>query len=280
MNELMIVLNSRPITESTKKSHIQTFNKINTLVGMNGVPLQEVTFDIIMWMLDQEKTLSTSYKRKIISLFLIIKNYFNKLDSDLPRLQEFLGELIKINQVESSIKLHTEDTNQFEQIRDWIDAINIDADPVRYVVNYLIFYLNIRNLDLVVKVIDYDHECLIPTEDTGNYLMYSHFEVKYLRNSYKTKKTYGTKLISITDSKFVDAVSRIKFNTYLIKDTPQNIDRMLRYLTYKNMSETEYLHNVIQRYTGDINKILEIEFNRGSSVRTLLTAYNSDVIPK
>ena len=278
MQELTNVFETRKIAESTKKSHIQTLNKIQKMYTIYK-PLHQHSFDECIHILDIDSTLSTSYKRKIIALFLITKDHFNKLDLDIQRLQEFLYDLSKINHIESSIKLHQKDTSQFEQIHDWIESIDIDKDPVKYIVNYLLFYINVRNLDLIVKIIDYDHECLIPTGDTGNYLMYSHFEVKYLRNSYKTKKTYGSKTISITEPKFVDAVSRIKFNTYLLNNNTNTIDRMIRCRTYKNMSETEYLHNVIQKYKGDINKILEIEFNRGSSIRLLLTAYNSDLNP-
>jgi len=278
MQELTNVFETREMAESTKKSHIQTLNKIQNIYTISK-PLHQHSFDECLHILDIDPTLSTSYKRKIIALFLITKGHYNKLDEDLPRLQEFLYELSKINTTESSIKLHQKDTSHFEEIRDWIESIDIDKDPVKYIVNYLLFYINVRNLDLVVKIIDYDHECLIPTGDTGNYLMYSHFEVKYLRNSYKTKKTYGSKTISITDPKFVHAVSHIKFNTYLLNNNTNTIDRMIRSRTYKNMSETEYLHNVIQKYKGDINKILEIEFNRGSSIRLLLTAYNSDLNP-
>lgn len=275
----MIALNSRTIAESTIKAHLFTFKKIQKITD-NPSPLSQYSFDDCMHLLEIDPTLSTSYKRKMVALIIIVKKHFNNLDESIPRLLEYLTTLSDINIRESSIKLHTEDTNQFEQIKEFIDNIDVDKDPVKYIVNYLIFYLNIRNLDLVVKIIDYDHQCLIPTEDTCNYLMYSHFEVKYLRNSYKTKKTYGSKLISITDPKFVDAVSRIKFNTYLLNDNPDSVRQMIKGRLYNHMNETEYLHNVIQKYKGDINKLLEIENTRGSSLKLLLTAYNSDVIPK
>jgi len=279
MQELTPVFETREITKSTQMSHIQTLNKIQKMYTIFK-PLYQHSFDECLHILDIDPTLSTSYKRKIISLFIITKDHYNKLDEDLPRLKEFLYELNQINKTESSEKLQHEDTSQFEEIRDWIESIDIDKDPVKYVVNYLVFYINVRNMDLVVKIIDYDHQCLIPTGDTGNYLMYSHFEVKYLRNSYKTKKTYGSKIISITEPKFVDAVSRIKFNTYLLNNNPNTVRQMIKGRLYNNMNETQYLHNVIQQYKGDINKILEIEFNRGSSIRMLLTAYNSDLNPK
>jgi hypothetical protein len=67
-------------------------------------------------------------------------------------------------------------------------------------------------------------------------------------------------------------------NTFLLNNNRDVIHKMIKRRTYNNMTETEYLHNVIQKYKSDANKLFEIEQNRGSNIRNLLSNYNSDFL--
>ena len=40
------------------------------------------------------------------------------------------------------------------------------------------------------------------------------------------------------------------------------------------MTETDYLHQNITKYENNVNRLFEIEENRGTNLRTLLTSYN------
>jgi len=273
MEELLLVFENLKTTESTKKSHLYTLKKIQSLAHIT-CPLQEFTFDNIMWLMDQDKTLSESYKRKIICLFVIIKNHYDPNDPVLPLLRNTMPEVnnkILDKRVDDFKK---EDTSQYDAIADWIDKL---TDPTTYIMNYIIFYLNTRNLDLIAKII-HDTEYDTTQDKSINYLVVYHDHVKFIRNVYKTKDTYGQKVNLIYDNKFLNFITKIPNDTFLLNNNPDTIRKMIKRRTYNGLTETEYLHNVIQKYKGDANKLFEIEENRGSNIRNLLTNYNSDFL--
>jgi len=273
MEELLPVFEKLNITESTKKSHLYTLKKIQSLAHIT-CPLQDFTFDNIMWLMDQDKTLSESYKRKIICLFVIIKNHYDPNDPALPLLRNTMPEVnnkILDKRVEDFKK---EDTSQYDAIADWIDKL---TDPITYIMNYIIFYLNTRNLDLIAKVIhDVDYDTT--QDDSINYLVVYTDHVKFIRNVYKTKGSYGQKINHITDNKFLNFITKIPNDTFLLNNNTDTIRKMIKRRTYNGLNETEYLHNVIQKFKSDANKLFEIEENRGSNIRNLLSNYNSDFL--
>ena len=271
MDELTIVFERRPMELTTQKSHIQTYNKIKSLYTLDR-PLHAYTYGMICEMLKVAE-LSPSYKRKIVSLFIIVKHELTPTDEDLPKLRELLPTLTNEVIDKRVLDFKTKDTDLYDAIKDWIDTLDIDADPVKFIINYLVFYLNVRNLDLIIKICDYDKYCL-ETDDTINYLVYAPFEIKYYRNTYKTKKSYGTKNNSIKDPRFIYAVSCLKQNTILLTENTQSIGGMVKRRLYNNMTETDYLHQNITKYEGDVNKLIEIESNRGTNLKTLMTSYN------
>jgi len=272
MDELDRVLETRELTESTKKIHRIAFNKVHSLVGATGIPLHTFTYDHIMFVLDQDPKLSDSYKRKIICLFLIIKDYYDPTDPSIAQLR------LKVQDVADKIAdkrvydFKKENTDQYDAIESWIQDL---TDPQKYIVNYILFYLNTRNLDLIAKVIhDIDYDTTL--DDTINYLVVYPEHVVFIRNVYKTKGNYGQKVNMISDIKFLNFIREIKHDTFILNNNTNTIHKMIKSRTYNNLTETEYLHNVLQKYKSDVNKLLQIEKNRGSNLHTLLTCYNSD----
>ena len=76
-------------------------------------------------------------------------------------------------------------------------------NPSDYVLFKLLVDINCRNMDLIVKVVSKGED----TDDTINYMVVDGDNVKYVRNSYKTMKTYGVKTNDIIDS---DMIKHIK----------------------------------------------------------------------
>ena len=181
----------------------------------------------------------------------------------------------------------TEDTTLYNNIETYINQIDYEADPIRFIVNYLVFYLNIRNMDLICKVIDYDKYCLEPHDAKMNYLIVYKTHIVYKRNYYKTTDTHGEKVNHINDPRFIDACDRL-VNLHmpmLLMPPMDSIQRIEDYIgkavarkLYKHngtqLTETKYLHNVINHYKNDVTKLFEIEENRGTNIRVLLTNYN------
>jgi len=273
MQELLQSFENRNINESTKQSHIYTLQKINKIADI-AKPLHTFSFDDIMWLINKDPKLSLSYKRKTIGLFIIIKNHYDPNDEALPLLREQLHVMADKISDKKVIDFKQENTLQYDAIHEWIQ--NLD-NPQNYIVNYILFYLNTRNLDLIAKVI---HDVSYDTtkDDSINYLVLYPDHVKFIRNVYKTKDTYGQKTNLIYDNKFLNFFMQIPNDTFILNNNRDTIQQMIKRRTYNNMTETQYLHNSIQKYKSDANKLFEIEQNRGSNIRNLLTNYNSDFL--
>ena len=283
MDELDYVFTKRTMTDATKTTHIQTFKKIQSIFNI-GKPLRLFPINVIKIIINN-KEISPSYRAKILSLFIVIKHTYDETDSDLPQLRELLHEASNDKLSKRVDDFKTEDVDLYTDIENYINSINPNTYPIRFIVNYIIFYLNTRNMDLVCKVVDMD-TCLTRHTTDGengvppfNYLILYPDRVIFIRNNYKTAKSYDRKVNEITDPRFIHAVSLLPKNEYLLTANPKNNGNMVSRQLYKHngkhMTETTYLHNVINHFKHDVNKLLEIEHNRGTDLRTLLTNYNS-----
>jgi hypothetical protein len=206
-----------------------------------------------------------------MSLFIVIKSTFTNDNAEMAELRQLLHEYTSEMTDKRVNDFKSENTDLYDTIEEWINSLDIDDDPTKFIVNWLVFYKNIRNLDLLVKVIDADTTM---NDDTINYLVVYPDHIQYIRNTYKTSTRYGQKNMNITDPRFIHAVSSIKKGTYLLSDKPNSLGKMIKRKLYNEMTETDYLHQTISKFEGDTNKIFEIENNRGSNIRTLLTNYN------
>ena len=284
MDELMNVLNNRvivskdkskrPLAETTKKDHIFVLNKLKSMYEFN-TNLHQVTYENILGLLNNVD-FSPSFKNKVISLFIIVKEHYNSNDNDLVKLRVLLKEVSnnkKTKKVEDFAELNTE---LYYEIATYILSDAVINNPQKFITNYLVFYLNTRNADLICRVVD-DGAILDPRI---NYLIYSPNKVVFIRNNYKTAHSYGSKTNIFTDPIVIDAVSKLPKDEWLLVENPKSIGNAVMRKLYthnnKHLTEIDYLHNNITHFKNDINALKQIEHNRGSSINSLLTYYNKE----
>lgn len=284
MDELMNVLNNRvivskdkstrPLAESTKKDHIFVLNKLKSMYEFN-TNLHQVTYENILGLLNNVD-LSPSFKNKVISLFIIVKEHYDSTDTDLVKLRGLLKEVSndkKSKKVEDFSELNTE---LYYEIATYILSDAVINNPQKFITNYLVFYLHTRNADLICRVVDGG----ATLDPRINYLVYYPNRVEFIRNNYKTAHSYGSKTNIFTDPIVIDAVSKLPKNEWLLVENPKSIGNavMRKLYTYngKHLTEIDYLHNNITHFKDDINALKKIEHNRGSSINELLTFYNKD----
>jgi len=142
-----------------------------------------------------------------------------------------------------------------------------------FVVNYLMFNFGVRNADVNVIIKNKNKGKLIMNIER-NYLLVKPTEVEYVRNNYKTFKTYGKQKHFITDEKFLKAVNEIGEGDIL--DQEQQIGNQLRKILIFRMSETDIFKMLIDDAykSKDTQKINELSISRGSSIGTISENYN------
>jgi hypothetical protein len=155
------------------------------------------------------------------------------------------------------------DTNEPEKIR-------------QYLINKLLVTSNCRNKDLVATIIKTKNE-LDNMDDTKNYIYVNRNTVKFIRNDYKTAKTYGQKITTVSDEKMANA-ARIVYqhdpNHNLIPENywVQNLSRFVHNSTFK-LGETNIMKMYLKHYNS-LRQAKKVSDNRGTALETLQGNYN------
>ena len=143
-----------------------------------------------------------------------------------------------------------------------------------YIVSYLVYYYNTRNSDLNVNIC---RSKRYAKDEKSNYLILRKNSVLYIRNNYKTSKTYGSKTHEIKSKKFIKSVE------YLLQDPDikctkifdgfSNSTNILKnYLPFG--LKTSDIVKIILSEDNTLNKANKISKNRGTNLQTLQNNYN------
>jgi hypothetical protein len=143
-----------------------------------------------------------------------------------------------------------------------------------YIVSYLVYYYNIRNMDVNVNIC---RKKKYAVSEHDNYLILRKNSVLYLRQKYKTSRTYGSKTHVVKARKFLESVR------YMLRDPDINCIRLFDGFTNSTNILKNYLPFGLR--TGEIIKIILAEDNslhkaskiglrRGTSLATLEKSYN------
>ena len=146
-----------------------------------------------------------------------------------------------------------------------------------YIVSYLVYYYNTRNLDINVNIC---RSKKYAKDEKDNYLILRKNSVLYIRNNYKTSKTYGSKQHEVKSKKFLESVK------YMLQDEDIKCVRIFDGFTNSTNILKNYLPFGLK--TSDIVKIILAEDNslhqatkigkkRGTNILTLEKSYNLKV---
>ena len=111
-------------------------------------------------------------------------------------------------------------------------------------------------------------------QDTKNYLIIKAKEIKFIRNDYKTVKTYGPQVIIIRDPNFMNAVKQVG-EGYLF-DQSKQLGNLLRKVLILKLTESDIFKMLIADafHQEDTERINELSKTRGSDVKTIKENYH------
>ena len=141
---------------------------------------------------------------------------------------------------------------------------------------YLMKFHYVRNLDCIFDIVATKAEML--ADKTKNYLWINkrNLSVVYIRNSYKTFKTYGQKSVEIKSERFIKSVKVCFKQLYAfpITEDPALIGYHITRMSFNRLGESNCLKIIIKAYRSNYQKIEEISRSRGTNTQTLMTSYN------
>lgn len=146
------------------------------------------------------------YKKNVVMIYKLIYKFLNPKDNKgLKEITDFFNEILKdlqenqIDKNKEQIKLYT-----YEEIN---NILKKSADDYKkgYIVLYLLLKYGVRNMDL--NLIITNNKLFILNNPNYNYLYIRKNDILYIRNDYKTKKSYGVLTYRIRDKQFYKIVS-------------------------------------------------------------------------
>ena len=145
---------------------------------------------------------------------------------------------------------------------------------ISYIVNYLLIYFNVRNMDLVLEMVFKKSE----VEPNKNYIVVRGNDCLYVRGNFKTHKIYGDKISVIKSKMFHNCCQELVgkgVDTLLNHDDMEHLTRQVQKHTLNGMNESDYTKIMVSSIDINNNKkaLMRIAERRGTSLEVLLSTY-------
>jgi len=197
-----------------------------------------------------------------------------------------LKKSIDKHKLEKNEKLKDELPDK-KQIERYIKTLLNNKDYVSYIVNYLLLTYGVRNLDLNLILTSDKDVTLKANSSQINYLYITSTYVMFIRNNYKTHKTYGQKKIKIVKKSFLNACKELLGDNYdkpllTLKNgneiSEDSIGRVVQEMTYNNIGEGMYFKVNISnaKQSNNIKRIRDLSNHRGTAIETVFSEYDID----
>ena len=263
MTELDKVLN-KDLSEATKKTYSSMYKKLVGILG-NDI-LKTSNTEIIKKIKELDGSPNTI--DGLIKIAIIVKKANKKptktLDKYKTQYQKEI-ELFNDNKKEELSKKILKP----QDLYDYLEMLkNSDGKVVEYIINYLIINFNTRNKDLDLLVVNKKSDI----NDKNNFL-YKNKKTKtitYIRNDYKTAKTYGEKTNVINDTDFYNKVNTLNLGK-LINVAPSSFNKTIQRLTIDEIGSGLYMKILSSQAKPKDLKL--ISKNRGTSIETIVENY-------
>jgi len=236
--------------------------------GFKEKTKQSKTMKYITKFLDKFEKPST--KLDILNVILLI-NEDETLRDSIKKYRKKL-QILKKNMNVQTMNEKGESLPSMEKFKDKLDLLYQDKKYKDFIVNYLMFNYGVRNQDVNVQIKKGKHKLII--QDDKNYLILKPKEVKYIRNDYKTVKTYKPQTIIIKDADFVNAVKEV--GEGFLFDESKQLGNQLRKILILKLTESDIFKMLIDHAfkNKDTERINQLSMFRGTDINTIKENYN------
>jgi len=280
---------------STVKAYKISYNKLLDLVKLPYIYEEEdneATDDVetLIKRVMDDKFSKLNTKQLALNILLMIFRAYN-LDGQKKIIaqRDENKKKIDLDRIEKN-KIVKDELPSYEDLQKMLNKLYTDEEYLRYIVNYLMVMLSIRNKDIgCVRVVDSKKKM---TNQDDNYLVITQKYVLFVRYNYKTSGTYGVKENRITNKKFTSALlnymdenklSLDQDGFYLLRKKNgeklpcEKVGDMLKYLTLDDLNETLIAKIKITDIADKPNalqKIKKLSNNRGTKTDTIISHYD------
>lgn len=256
-------INDLQVSESSKKVYLSVLKRM-TKYGFDITKKLKMK-DILKLLDNVEKP---SSKLEFINLIIVLAELPEKLLNELKSLRTELNKQRLNKNIETMNKLG-EKLMSYESFHTILNKMYDDKLYKEFILNYLMITYGLRNLDLNLYIC---HKKCKEIDPKINYLILNGSKVRYLRNVYKTSKTYGPQDHIIKDEKLIEAIKNLPAGFILNQNTTIGNELKKKLI----LPEAQAFKMIIDHYYDlkDTKKINELSKTRGTSIETIKNFYN------
>jgi hypothetical protein len=235
------------ITEKTKRGYEQRVTRLEK----DGYKFNESITETAQFL----SQYPVQTQLDLLNVILVIQR---EKKQDIKLLQLLRDKLTKKSKIITKKRLENKTLMSETQFLRKLNELFDTQQWLKYILNYLCFTFGTRNEDLNIS--------FTPTD--GNYLIYENGYCVYVRNIYKTVRTYGSKRHIIQDPKFIHAYSLC--NPFSTTDIGSFLKLKLI------MKESDIFKMRIKELEDneDSEGIQILGESRGTNISTILSHYN------
>jgi hypothetical protein len=262
------ILAKKEFSEKTVKVYLSIIKRLEKLKFKYPNKKNEKV-DYIKEFFLQNKIEKASSRLDLLNLVIVLRT-IQELPTD--KLKQYRTELSKErlnNQVSKMSDLKDKLLSLPEFQKELMKSYE-EGEWKKFIVNYLMMTYGVRNMDTDVEIVKSKKDA---TDSNQNYLILSKDKVTWIRNKYKTVKTFGQQTHEITDPEFVRAVKKHGVGRLF---TEGQISNSIRKLLIDKMNEARIFKMLIDDAYDkkDTIRINELSKSRGTSISTIKSFYN------
>ena len=259
------IINEKEISDSSKKVYLSLLKR-----------MQKVKFKIptkanekLNYVKEHVSSFPNPNTRlDMLNLIIVIRN---ELELSVEKLKEYRSEL-KQQQKAHQVSKMSDAGDKLMSYEDFTKALGEaykKEEWKKYIVNTLMMRYGVRNKDLNLSIVKTKKEM----KEGENYLLLKKDKVVYIRDDYKTHKTYGKKTHEIHDKLFNEAVKKAGVGKLIPEAQTSN---GLRKLYINKMGEAKVFKMMIDHYydADDATSIKRLAADRGTSLSVVQGFYN------
>ena len=296
MFDKYVVNKKDKLSKNTINTYTQLYKKMYKHFNSEPVLIDEdILIDSILKDMLTDKGQVITNPNTLTSLFntvIIVKKEFDYPITKLLKAKENLLEniydhreaqkIIKANKLPSYKDVKNHLKKQFEE-----------ENHISFIINFIMQTFFTRNKDLDLHITT---SLKLAKNPEKNYLIIRNWDIIYIKNNYKTAKTYGSMRFNFRDRKLTYAIQKF------IESQPENPNqtewaliqnangfpldessqaKFIRKHTLNGMSESDIFKIRVDEFEkkGDINGLMEASRRRGTNLATLIKNYSLTMKP-
>jgi len=265
------MLSTKDKSAATQKQYRIQYNKLYKLLDK---PIAETSEKKILEIVEEQE--NKNNQQAILNIGLLVR----KLEGlSVKKLEDFREKLkVKINESIKKKNIELKETlPSYDDLIQYTEMLWDNNEWTDYIINYLLIYYQVRNEDLDFSIVKRKKDANDPDK---NYMWLQSGKVTYIRNRYKTDKTYGKKVNVITNKQFITAIRRVlgcqasDLKCGIFIPNKSAISYYIQKATYKQLGEGKYFKIVVNHFRKDLEKLKQISENRGTDIATIYQYYN------